>query len=254
MHLPTEPFVSFRPVCPGPWSGDAACSGSEKRRGQSTACWIPMRGVTSTSLTAKPSSRNCSGELGSSRSSPLWIRRVSPSAWQRRLGPEVSWRAARRAQRRDSWPFAQEPPVPHRFSARNTRIRPGPRVRRRRSCRNTVRRLHKHKHDPRGQRGLIARRGPAIGVGGGVGRNIVRPQIGLRFHDPAGKQTETSAVQEQFAQQPRGDLIRRRLKKGARKQGPVAAGDAGQPAPAPLRKERKEDWELGGLPASSLYL
>ncbi len=52
-----------------------------------------------------------------------------------------------------------------------------------------------------------------MGVRGGVGRIVVRAQVGLDFDDAAGQPSGAGAVREDLAEQPRGDLLRRGLKK-----------------------------------------
>ena len=62
-------------------------------------------------------------------------------------------------------------------------------------------------------------RGAAVRVGGGVGWLVVRAKVGLGFNDAAGKDLRTVLVfdpmEEDFAQQARGHVLRRRLKEGA---------------------------------------
>jgi len=65
----------------------------------------------------------------------------------------------------------------------------------------------------------VPRRGAAMGVGGRVGRIVVRTQVGLGLHDPSGQQPECRNVRQQLAQQARGHQLRRRRKEGARQQG-----------------------------------
>ena len=83
------------------------------------------------------------------------------------------------------------------------------------------------------EEGAVARGGAAMGVGGGVGRQMVRAKVGLGFHDAASEVLRTvpvlKAVDEQFAQQARGDPLRGMVKEGARRQaaGKTPAGEAG---------------------------
>ena len=63
---------------------------SAKRNGNSTACRMPIRRVTSTRVTRIPSSRTCKVDLGSSKSRPLCFSRVRPRAWHNRPGPLVN--------------------------------------------------------------------------------------------------------------------------------------------------------------------
>src|SRR5271157_1096166 len=147
MRLPTERFGPETQLCPG----------RANRSGQSAAWWTPMRAVTSTSVTGYPSSRTCSGEAESSKSRPLWLWRVSPSAWQSRLGPEASCLAG----------------------ARSRRIC---------SCRNNGRKLHIHMHDlgdqkerssaewGRDGRGRPDRAGRDAGPGRPLPRRFARPK------------------------------------------------------------------------------
>ena len=78
MHLPRSSLWSRdsrgaprrQSAAAGPRRGGCRCGASPER------AW-----------TRSPSSRTCSGDAGSSRSSPLCVLPSSPSAWQSRLGP-----------------------------------------------------------------------------------------------------------------------------------------------------------------------
>lgn len=70
----------------------------------------------------------------------------------------------------------------------------------------------------RAEQDLVARRGAAIGVGGGVRSGVVRSEVGLDLHDAAGEGAGGSAVHQQLVEEPRGHLLGRILEEDAGKQ------------------------------------
>jgi len=62
---------------------------------------------------------------------------------------------------------------------------------------------------------LVARRGPAIGVGGRVGWIFVRAEVGFNLHNAAGEPAGAGAMRQYFAQEARGNLLWRGFKEGA---------------------------------------
>ena len=75
-------------------------AGMAKRRGKSTAWLMPMRAVIRASGTRVAVVADLQGEPGR-QVEAIMGGRVRPSAWQRRLGPEVSGGVARPGAGRD---------------------------------------------------------------------------------------------------------------------------------------------------------
>ena len=146
-----------------------------------------MRAVTSTRPARVPSSRSCSGDLGSSKSSPLSVLRVIPSAWHSRPGPLVNSRAA-------------TPGARPRFRA----ICSSPRHRLQRAYQHASATalalagdIHAGVHPineinvsvpRRPEQHLIPRRGAAMRMRRRISRFPVRSQIGLHFDDASGNE------------------------------------------------------------------
>ena len=68
----------------------------------------------------------------------------------------------------------------------------------------------------RAEENFVARGGAAMGVGGGIGRVVVRPEVGFDFDDAAGKEP-ASSVQwtRSLPEQARSHQLRRGLEEGA---------------------------------------
>jgi hypothetical protein len=88
----------------------------------------------------------------------------------------------------------------------------------------------------------VTRSGPAVGVGGGVGRIIVRAEIGLGFHDAAGEEAGVGSMDQELAQQAGRNKLGTVLEEGP---GEKAAGKGCGFSQYPIR----QGWEgTRGLP------
>jgi len=68
----------------------------------------------------------------------------------------------------------------------------------------------------RSKENRVSRSGTAVCMRGRVLRVVVRPEIGLDFHNASGKNFSTVRMRQELAQQERGHHLRRTHEKGSR--------------------------------------